>query len=118
MKAAYIIVAALAAIMLALSARLKVTRDPNAVEIIGNVVGVPIRFFNLLALLEVAGGVGLLVGIGVKALGVAAGIGLVLYFVVATSSHVRVRDFVLEHIGPALLMLAVSVAALVLRLGA
>jgi hypothetical protein len=82
------------------------------------VVGVPLRAFPVLAVLEIAGGVGLLVGIGLKPLGVAAGASLVAYFVVAITSHLRVRDLSAEHVFPAVLMLVMSVAALALRLAA
>jgi uncharacterized membrane protein YphA (DoxX/SURF4 family) len=118
MYIAYIAVAAVSMGVLAMSARMKLVRDPRAVEVISDVVGVPVRFFPVLALLEIAGGVGLLVGIGVKPLGVAAGVGLIVYFVVAISSHLRVRDLVGEHVGPAAVLLVVSSAAVALRLAA
>lgn len=72
----------------------------------------------MLALLEIAGGAGLLVGIGLKPLGVAAGAALVTYFIAAITSHLRVRELVADHVFPAVAMLAVSVAALALRLAA
>ena len=75
------------AIMLTMSARMKLVHDPLAVEVIGGVVGVPLRLFPVLALLEVAGGVGRLAGIGLKPLGVAPGTGLVAYFIAAIASH-------------------------------
>ncbi|HET6867516.1 MAG TPA: DoxX family protein [Solirubrobacteraceae bacterium] len=118
MHVAYIIVAGVFTVMLTMSARMKLVRDPLAVEVIGGVVGVPLRMFPVLALLEVAGGVGLLAGIGVKPLGVAAGTGLLAYFIGAVTSHLRKRDLVLGHLGPPLMMLAVSTAALALRLAA
>ena len=118
MHIAYTIVAAIFAVMLGMSARMKLVRDPLAVEVIGGVVGVPLRFFPILALLEVAGAVGLLVGIWLKPLGVAAAIGLVVYFVGAVASHIRRRDFVAGHIGPPVMMLAVATAALALSLAA
>jgi hypothetical protein len=118
MHIAYIIVAAVFAIMLTMSARMKLVRDPLAVEVIGGVVGVPLRLFPALALLEVAGAVGLLAGIGLKPLGVAAGTGLVAYFVGAITSHLRKRDLVPGHIGPPVIMLAIAAAALALRLAA
>jgi hypothetical protein len=43
---------------------------------------------------------------------------LVCYFLAAIAFHVRVRDFEADHLFPAVLMLAVSVTALVLRLAA
>jgi hypothetical protein len=118
MHIAYIIVAGVFTVMLAMSARMKVVHDPLAVEVIGGVVGVPLRFFPALALLEVAGGVGLLVGIGLKALGVAAAASLVAYCIVATTSHLRKRDLVPGHILPPVMMLVISTAALALRLAA
>jgi DoxX-like family len=118
MEIAYAIVAVVASVMLAMSARLKLVRDPRAVDLIGDVVGVPLRYFPVLATLEIAGAVGLLVGIAFEPLGIAAGVGLVAYFVVAVLSHVRARDLVRDHIFPAILMLVVSIAALGLRLAA
>jgi hypothetical protein len=118
MHIAYIIVAVVFTVMLAMSARMKLVHDPLAVEVIGGVVGVPLRFFPVLALLEVAGAAGLLGGIWLKPLGVAAGAGLVVYFVGAIASHLRKRDLVPGHIGPPMMMLAMSIAALALRLAA
>jgi hypothetical protein len=57
---------------------------------------------------------GLLVGIAASALGIAVGTGLVAYVVAATIAHIRVNDYQLDHLFPALLMLAVSVDALTL----
>jgi DoxX-like protein len=116
MHLAYIIVAGIFTVMLTMSARMKLVREPVAVEVIGDLVGVPLRFFPVLALLEVAGGVGLLAGIGLKALGVAAGACLVAYFIVAIASHLRKHDLVPGHIGPGVVMLVISAAALALRL--
>ena len=118
MHVAYIIVAAVFTVMLTMSARMKLAREPVAVEVIGDLVGVPLRFFPVLALLEVAGGAGLLVGIALKPLGVAAGVCLVAYFVGAIASHLRKRDLVAGHLGPAIVMLAISAAAMALRLAA
>ena len=118
MHIAYIVVAGVFTVMLTMSARMKLVHDPVAVEVIGGVVGVPLRLFPVLSLLEVAGGVGLLAGIGLKPLGVAAGIGLVAYFIGAITSHLRKRDLVAGHIGPPMMMLAISTAALALRLAA
>ena len=118
MRIAYIIVAAGFTVMLAMSARMKLVSDQRAVEIIGDVVGVPLRAFPVLALLEIAGGVGLLAGIWVKPLGVAAGVGLAVYFSVAAASHLRVRDLSAEHVLPAVVLFVLSVAAVALRLAA
>ena len=55
---------------------------------------------------------GLVLGIWWPALGIAAAVGLVVYFVGAVVSHLRVGD--VKGIGPAAFLLMVSVAALVL----
>jgi hypothetical protein len=115
---AYIIVAGVFTVMLTMSARMKVVHDPVAVQVIGDVVGVPLRLFPVLALLEVAGGVGLLAGIGLKPLGVAAAAALIAYFIAAIASHLRKHDVVPGHVGPAVVMLVISAAALALRLAA
>lgn len=114
----YIAVAGVLTAILALSARMKLVRDERAVDVIGGVVGVPLRAFPVLALIETAGGVGVLAGIWLKPLGVAAAAGLVTYFLTAIASHLRVRDLGAEHVFPAVLLLVMSVAALALRLAA
>ena len=55
---------------------------------------------------------GLLLGIWSPWVGLAAGVGLVLYFVGAVVSHLRVSD--IKGIGPAVFMLLVAVATLAL----
>jgi hypothetical protein len=118
MHTAYIVVAAVFTVILSLSARMKLIRAPVAVEVIGGVIGVPLRLFPVLALLEIAGGVGLLAGIGLKPLGVVAAACLVGYFIVALSSHVLKRDLVAGHLFPPVMMLVISAAALALSLPA
>jgi hypothetical protein len=61
----------------------------------------------------VAGALGLIIGLWVPALGVAAGVGVVLYFIGAVVAHLRADD---SNIGPALALGLVAVAAVVLRL--
>ena len=72
----------------------------------------PGRGGTALATLKAAGALGLLVGlIGVPLIGTAAAVGLVLFFVGAIITHLRVRDY---SIGPAAAFLLLAVAALVL----
>ena len=99
--------------MAAFSALGKLRRDPHIVTVIHEVVGVPLKYFPLLAACEFAGALGLVLGIWWPSLGMAAGIGLVLYFVAATVSHLRVSD--VKGMGPAAFLLTLSVAALALR---
>src|SRR5438045_7380953 len=111
---AYIVVAGVFTVMLTMSARMKLVRDPVAVEVIGGVVGVPLNLFPVLALLEIAGAVGLLAGIALRPLGVAAAACLVVYFVAAVTSHLRKRDLLPAHLFPGVVMLVVATAALAL----
>jgi hypothetical protein len=111
---AYLVITFLFAAMVAFSGLGKIRRDPRIVHVIHEVVGVPLKYFSLLAACELAGALGLVLGIWWPAMGVAAGIGLVLYSVGATVSHLRVGD--VKGIGPAGFMLAVAAGALATRI--
>jgi len=113
MHTAYLVITLLFAIIVAFSGLGKIRGDPRIVKVIHETVGVPLRYLPLLAACEFAGALGLVLGIWWPPLGVAAGIGLVLYFVGAVVSHLRVGDF--KGIGPATFMLVVGAGALVLR---
>jgi len=114
MSIAYAIVAVVAALMLFFSASLKFRHVQQTIDVIHTQVGVPLSWFPLLGACEVAGGLGLLVGIGVAPIGVAAGVGLVLYFVGAVIGHLRVGDT--KGLSAPMPVLVLSLAALVLRL--
>jgi len=114
MNTAYLLITILFAAMVAFSGLGKIRRDPRIVHVIHEVVGVPLKYFALLAACEFAGGLGLVLGIWWPSLGVAAGIGLVIYFVGATVSHLRVGD--VKGMGPAVFMLALAAGALALRI--
>jgi hypothetical protein len=114
MGPAYLTITILFAAMVAFSGVGKIRRDPRIVRVIHEVIGVPLRHFPLLATCEFAGALGLVLGIRWSPLGVAAGIGLVLYFVGAVAAHLRVGD--VKGIGPAAFMLALAAAALVMRI--
>lgn len=75
--------------------------------------GVSESWMTLLGILKTAGAVGLLAGIVFPATGVAAGVGLVLFFVGAICVHLRARDY---SFGLALVFLVLALGALVLRL--
>ena len=113
MSVVYAVLAIVVSLMVAASGMMKIRRDPRSTKVIHEVVGVPLKFFPVLAACEFAGGVGLLAGIVWRPLGVAASAGLVLYFVGATIGHMRVGD--VKGIGPATFMLFMSAACLVLR---
>ncbi len=75
-------------------------------------VGVSDSWITILGILKAAGALGLLLGIGVSLVGMAAGVGLVLFFVAAIITHLRARDY---SFGLAVVFLLLAVAALVLR---
>jgi DoxX-like family len=113
MHTAYLFITILFAAMVAFSAVAKVRRDPKVVHVIQQVVGVPLKHFPLLAACEFAGALGLVLGIWLPWAGLAAGVGLVIYFIGAVVSHLRVRD--IKGIGPAVFMLIFAAGALVLH---
>jgi DoxX-like family len=109
---AYAVVAILLALGLLGSAQAKLTKKPQIVEGFGK-LGVPPSWFPALASAEIAGAVGLVVGLWVVALGIAASIGIILYFVGAVSTHLRAHD---RRLAPPVLMGLIGVAALTLRI--
>ena len=107
---AYVVVAALLAALLALSAHGKLTRNEKQVTGLTG-IGVPLSWFPLLATAELAGAAGLLVGIFYRPLGIAAAIGVVLYFVGAIAAHLRAKDTKgLSAPAPLLVFAAVALA--------
>lgn len=75
-------------------------------------VGWPRERLWVLAALKILGAVGLVVGLWVAPVGVAAALGVALYFVGAVVFHLRAKDYALA---PAGALLALAVVALVLR---
>src|SRR5215211_2159414 len=107
---ALVIAAVLLAAMCASSASQKLRKHERSVAIIGGTVGVPVRYFPVLASLELAGAAGILLGLWLEPLGVAAAAALVVDFV----GHLRVRDT--RGLIMPLLPLVFSIAVLTLRL--
>ncbi len=114
MHIAYLVITILCAAMVTFSGLGKIRRDPHQVKVIHETVGVPLKYFPLLAACEFAGALGLVLGIEWPLLGMAASAGLVLYFVGAIASHLRVGD--LKGVGPAAFLFVVSATAFVLRI--
>jgi hypothetical protein len=78
--------------------------------------GVPESWLTTLGILKTAGAGGLLLGLlGVPLVGLAAAIGLVLFFVCAVYTHIRAGDFS-SQFGLAIGFLALAVATLALGL--
>jgi hypothetical protein len=107
------VISVLTALLATFSASLKLRRDPRITESIQGTIGVPLTWLPWLAAAELAGAAGLLVGLAVAPLGIAAAIGLVAYFVGAVIAHLRVKDT--AGVGAPLVPLALSIAALVTR---
>jgi uncharacterized membrane protein YphA (DoxX/SURF4 family) len=105
------IVSGLVAALLVVSGRGKLVRDPQQMKTMAT-VGVPEDKLWLLATAEFAGAVGLVAGLFWWPIGVAAAAGVVLYFIGAVGSHLRVKD---KNFAPALVVLLVAATALVLR---
>jgi len=109
-----IIATILLAAMVAGSAIKKHQHDEQVLTVIGGTVGVPERLFPVLAALELAGAAVILIGLWLAPLGIAAAIGLVLYFVGALIGHLRVGDT--KGLAMPLRPLALAIAVLVLRI--
>ncbi|WP_434589241.1 DoxX family protein [Streptomyces sp. A5-4] len=109
---AYAVVAGLLAAALTASATFTFSRKE---PIVSNMMklGVPDSWLPRLATLKAAGAIGLLIGLFVVPIGVAAAIGVVLYFVGALITHLRARDF---EVAPVIVIMVLAGAALVLRL--
>jgi hypothetical protein len=109
---AYLVVATLLAAMLVGSSVLDFVRYERVLVAMAK-AGVPESWLPMLGLLKTAGALGLLIGIGVPLIGTAAAIGVILFFVGAVITHLRVADY---SFGLAVLFGALAVLALVLRL--
>jgi hypothetical protein len=114
MFTAYAVVGVVLAVILVASGGAKLTKQPRVVEGITEAVGVPLSWYPALASAEIAGAVGLIAGLWIPALGVAAATGVVLYFTGAVIAHLRAHDRAFA--APVALGL-MAVAALVLRIG-
>jgi len=109
---AYVVVTLLAAAANIFSATLDFIRFKQVLINMAK-AGVPESWITMLGILKAAGAVGLLIGIGVPLIGMAAAIGLILFFVGAIITHLRAHDY---SFGLALVFLLLAVAALVLRM--
>jgi hypothetical protein len=81
----------------------------DSVKVVADRVRVSREWMVPFGTLLASGAVGLLAGFAVPALGMAAAIGLVLYFICAVTAHLRVRD---RQIGGAVFFLFLAAAAL------
>lgn len=96
------------------SAAMKLRQHEQVLAVISGTVGVPRRYLPVLAGLEIAGAAGIVLGLWLTPLGIAAAIGLVGYFIGAVAGHLRVRDT--TNLAMPLPPLLLAIAVLVLRL--
>jgi hypothetical protein len=108
MHVAYLAITILAALANGYAASLNFA-GAESVKVVADRVRVSRGWMVPLGTLLAAGAAGLLTGLAVPALGTAAAIGLVLYFICAVSAHLRVRD---RQIGGAVFFLLLAAAAL------
>jgi SNF family Na+-dependent transporter len=108
MHVTYLVATILAAAANAYAASLNFA-GAESVKVVADRVQVSQRWMVPFGTLLAAGAVGLLTGFVVPALGAAAAIGLVVYFICAVAAHLRVGD---RQIGGAVFFLLLAVAAL------
>lgn len=107
----YIVVTILAAAANIFSATLDFIRyEPILINMAK--VGVSESWITALGILKAAGALGLLIGFGVPAVGIAAATGLVLFFIGAIITHLRGHDY---SFGLAIVFLLLAAGALGVR---
>jgi uncharacterized membrane protein len=104
------LVSVLLAALLVFTAVRKLSHRPEVVATYTR-VGVPEDKLDYLAWILLAGAAGLIAGLAWRPVGVAAGIGLVVYFLLAIASHVRADDA--RNLPPPVVMELLAVASLV-----
>ena len=111
MLIAAMVVSLLLALAMAASAFTKFARSKASMSML-RAVGVPDRIVPVLGLLEVAATVGLVVGMWIAPLAVAAATGATLYFGGAVVAHLRVHD---KRFTAAMVLALMSLTAVVLH---
>ncbi|MFE2286985.1 DoxX family protein [Streptomyces sp. NPDC059443] len=111
---AYAVVGVLLALTLTASSTFMLRRNPAILASMQK-VEVPDSWLPRLAGLKAAGAIGLVAGLWLTPLGIAAAIGVTLYFVGAVIAHLRVKDY---ELAPAAVLTLAAAAALALRLAA
>jgi heme O synthase-like polyprenyltransferase len=111
MKTLFIILSLLLALVAVGSATLDFRSDPNVLALMQRLQYRP-GFERSLGLIKVIGALGLVIGLFAHAVGVAAGIGLAVYFLLAIRAHFKVADPVKDAI-PAFALFVLSVMTVV-----
>jgi hypothetical protein len=105
-------VSLLLASVLTYSAVRKLSHQPEVVQTYTR-VGVPERKLDYLAAILLAGAAGLILGLFWAPIGVAAALGLVVYFLLAVGAHIRAND--IEHLPTPVAIELIAASALALR---
>jgi DoxX-like family len=105
----YVVTTTLVALANGYAAALNFT-GAESVKVVADRVQVSQKWMIPLGILLASGALGLLMGFAVPVLGIAAAIGLVLYFICAVRAHIRVRD---PQIAGAVSFLVLAMAALI-----
>jgi hypothetical protein len=108
MHVTYLVVTTMAALANGYAAGMNFV-GAESVKVVADRVQVSRRWMIPLGTVLASGAAGLLSGFAVPALGTAAAIGLVLYFICAVGAHLRVRD---RGVGGAVFFLLLAAAAL------
>jgi uncharacterized membrane-anchored protein len=112
MHITYVAITLLAALMNGYAASLNFA-GAESVKVVAENVRVSQKWMVPFGALLAAGAIGLVTGLAVPALGAAAAIGLIAYFVCAVGAHVRAHD---PGFGGAVFFLILAVAALLANL--
>ncbi|MFB7515497.1 DoxX family protein [Streptomyces sp. NPDC056144] len=107
----YAVLAAVLALALFASAFLTFTRNPQIMATMTR-LEVPESWLPWLATAKTAGAIGLLVGLVIPFIGVAAAVGVALYFLGAVITHLRGKDYA---VAPLVILTVLPIVALVLR---
>jgi hypothetical protein len=111
-RVTYLVITTLAAAANGYAATLNFV-GAESVKVVARRVRISTRWMVPFGVLLAAGAVGLVVGVALPALGTAAALGLVGYFVCAVTAHIRVGD---RGIGGAVSFLLLAVCALIVDL--
>lgn len=107
---ATVVVNGLVAAVLGLSAANMARRDPVTMQLLDRLAAA--RLLPLLIAVSTAGAIGLLLGLGVAAIGILAGAGVVVFMAGALAAHLRAGD---PNVAPPLVIGALAILATVLR---
>lgn len=114
MRIAVIILSVVLALIALASGAGKLRKSPQVMAGMEH-VGVKASQIPMLAILEIASGLGLLIGLANTALGRVSALCLAAYFAAAVVSHLRVKDK-FEVLAPALFIFVIALAAVSLQL--